>query len=273
MSTTKKPAPVFAVRLVGPPGIKPWSIPARVLTRIVNAVQQIIERTEPDELFDSEEEDAEKRPTSAIQLLNVTSASAAYQFAAVDGTSALRILGEIGAGLSNPRQADWDEVNLSAIYDISAAAKALDVTVEIREKDKKGNILAAITPQSYKEISEGAFVTGESSVYGYLERVGGATDMRCAMRLPDQEKLLFCRVATGELIRRLGKHIYENIRVFGTVTWVRSTWRVKTISIHDMEEPKRGSILEALGHIYDAGGKAWDDVEDPDAFIAELRQS
>ena len=273
MPTPKKPDPVFAVRLVGPSGIKPWNIPARVLTRIVNAVQRIIERTEPDDLLDFDEEEAEKRPASAIQLLNVTSASAAYQFAAVDGTAALRILGEVGAGLSNPRQADWNEVNLSAIQELSAAAKTLGVTVEIREKDKKGNILATITPQSYEKISEGAFVTGESSVYGYLERVGGATDMRCAMRLADQDKLLYCRVATGELTRKLGKHIYENIRVFGVVTWVRSTWRVKTISIHSVEEPKRGSILEALGRIREAGGKAWDEVEDPDKFIAELRQS
>lgn len=36
---------------------------------------------------------------------------------------------------------------------------------------------------------------------------------------------------------------------------------------------KTGSIIEALDRIHAAGGKAWDDIEDPEALIAEMRGS
>jgi len=117
-----------------------------------------------------------------------------------------------------------------------------------------------------------AFVTGESSVYGYLERVGGATDQRCGLRLPTQlNKMIYCTVQTEELVRRLGQHIYENVLVSGIVTWFRKGWRVKHIRVTDFEPSKSGSILETLDRIYEAGGKAWDDIDDPEALIAEMR--
>lgn len=34
---------------------------------------------------------------------------------------------------------------------------------------------------------------------------------------------------------------------------------------------KSGSISEALHRLYEAGGNAWDGVDNPDAFIAEMR--
>ena len=34
---------------------------------------------------------------------------------------------------------------------------------------------------------------------------------------------------------------------------------------------KKGSIRETLHRIYEAGGKAWDDIDDPDKFIREMR--
>ena len=34
---------------------------------------------------------------------------------------------------------------------------------------------------------------------------------------------------------------------------------------------KTGSIRECLDKVYEAGGKAWDDVPDPDAAIREMR--
>ncbi len=38
-------------------------------------------------------------------------------------------------------------------------------------------------------------------------------------------------------------------------------------------KPKTGSSREALHAIWEAGGKAWDDIEDPEAYIREMRGS
>ena len=141
-----------------------------------------------------------------------------------------------------------------------------------RQPGKDGRVFATIDGDSYSILAATAFVTGESSIYGYLERVGGATEQRCGLRLPNQlRKMVYCTVDTEELIRKLGQHIYENVLVSGTVTWFRKSWRVKHINIIDFEPSKSGSILETLDRIYEAGGKAWDDIDDPEALIAEMR--
>jgi len=247
--------------------IRPWDIPVRSLTRIFNAVQRLIEHTES-EITELEEEESSQHSISPIQLLDVISRSAAYPVAAFNGTAAIKILGDIGKNLENPSVAEWDSVSLSSIEEISAAAKAIGCTVEIRKDHKGGSVLAKITPQTYNEISESAFIKGESSVYGYLERIGGATKPHCGLRIAAQSaKMLICHVASEELVRKLGPYVYTNIRVSGEVTWYRKNWKIKTIEIQSFDPLKEGSIREALESIYEAGGKAWDNVDDPKSLI------
>jgi hypothetical protein len=243
----------------------------RVLTRIFNAVQRLIEDTEM-EAAETDVEDDAPRSQSPIQLLDVISRSAAYPVAAFDGTSALKILRDMGGNLENPAEADWDSVSLSSIEEISAAAKAIGCVVEIQDDYKHGRVIAKITPESYAEISEGAFVTGESSIYGYLERVGGATRPHCGLRIAEQPaKMVICHVATEDLVRKLGPYVYTNVRVSGEVTWLKRNWHVKTINVQAFEPVKTGSIRDTLNAIYEAGGKAWDDVDDPEAAIKGAR--
>ena len=274
-ANTNKPAiPAFVIRLVGSPGFRPSDVPVGTLARIFNAIQRLVANVEKDEWEGVESKEQGEHLSQSIQLIGVRSGSAVYPFSAVDGTSALKILGNMGRNLASPSKAEWDAVSLSSIDDISAAARAIGVTVEIRKEKKNGAVLATITPMTYAEIKQGAFISGESSVFGCLERVGGTTEMRCAIRIPDQpERMIYCHVATEDVIRQLGQHLYENVRVSGTVTWLRMNWQVKTISITAFDQPKDGSILEALDRIYDAGGKTWEHIEDPDEFIAEIRRA
>jgi hypothetical protein len=83
--------------------------------------------------------------------------------------------------------------------------------------------------------------------------------------------MIYCTVKTEELVRKLGQHIYQNVMVTGTVTRFRKGHRVKTVFVKDFEPSKTGSVLEALDEIYEAGGKVWDEIDDPEALIRELR--
>jgi hypothetical protein len=246
----------------------------RALTRTLNAVQRLMEHTE--EVPDLDETEAEQteavQPTAPLHLIGIVSGSAMYNVAAEDPERALKTLSETGISLGNPERSQWGDELLSPVERLSDVARSLGCEIEFRRPGKDGDILATITPQSYEMLSATAFVNGESSICGYLERVGGATERRCGLRLPNQPaKMVFCPVQTVELVRQLGQHIYRNVIVSGTVTWFRRTWKVKSVLVKSFEPAKEGSILEALGHIYEAGGKAWDDVEDADKLIAEIR--
>lgn len=266
----KKPGPDFVIRMVG--AIRPWNVPLRQLTRVLNAVQRLIEHTEEEPIEHEGGAEQEAAQVTPLHLIEITSGSADYGVCAIDSQAAVDTLTETGRCLTNPENTECDPTIFGPIEDISAVAKSLNVEIEFERPGKDGEVLAKITPQSYQDLSRGAFVTGESTLYGHLERVGGAVEKHCGLRLATQpSKMLICHVATEDLVRKLGQHVYEDVRVSGTVTWFRKNLRVKTIQIDGFDEPKEGSILDALDRVYKAGGKAWDDVADPQALIAEIR--
>ena len=272
ITTRSKPKPDFEIQLVAQ-GMRPWGVPMRALARALNAVQRLMEPMDEDEIQD-EQKQPEKVIASAspLHLIGVVSGSARYKVSANDPERTVKTLAEAGRALKNPDNEDWSVDLLSPIEELSNIAKSLGCAIEFKQPGKDGEVFVTIESNSYAILAKTAFVTGESSVYGYLERVGGATDQRCGLRLPTQlKKMIYCTVQTEELVRRLGQHIYENVLVSGIVTWFRKGWRVKHICVTDFEPSKSGSILETLDRIYEAGGKAWDDIDDPEALIAEMR--
>lgn len=268
----RQPKADFVIHLVADE-IRPWVVPLRSLTRVLNAVQRLIEHTdrEPGDTEDEATEDETKQP---LHLLKVKAGSAAYSVSAVDGPAAVQTLADTARTLEDPDHTDWNPAILSSIDDMSRVAKSLHCAIEFCHPGENGGVIARIMPCSYDDLSKSAFVYGEGSVAGYLERVGGATKQHCGLRLPDQpSKMVICPVATDDLIRQLGQHVYQNVHLSGTVTWLRRNWHVKSIYVKAFEPFKTGSILEALDRIHKAGGKDWDNVADPDALIAEIRGS
>lgn len=260
----------FVIRIVGA-GINPRAVPMRALTRVLNAVQRLIEHTEEEPIEREEGIGEEPVLKAPLHLIKISKGSAVYSVVC-DSEDALQTIAETGRYLRDPIHSDWYPEILSPIEDLSAVAKALNCEIEFGRPGEKGEILAKITSYSYYTMSEMAFVTSESTLSGYLERVGGAIKMHCGLRLPDQQsKMVICPVATEDLIRELGHHVYENVRVSGAVTWFRRNWRVKSIFVKSFEPSKEGSILQALEHIYEVGGKDWDKVEDVDGAISEMR--
>jgi len=262
-----KSTPDFEIRLVGP-DVKPWRVPMRALTRALNAVQRLMEPT----MDEPSEGEQERRGEAALHLVRVTSGSAKYAVSADDPVRTIKTLTDAGTALKYPNAQEWDLDLLSPLETLSDVARSLTCSIEFKECGKDGVVFATFDSGSYASLAATAFVVGESSVYGYLERVGGATEQRCGLRLPNQpSRMIYCTVETEDLVRKLGTHIYENVQVSGTVTWLRKAWRVKTVHVKDFEPSKTGSILETLDRIYEAGGKVWDDVDDPDRLIAEMR--
>jgi hypothetical protein len=67
--------------------------------------------------------------------------------------------------------------------------------------------------------------------------------------------------------------MYQTVWVSGEATWLRRNWQLKHLTITSFEPPKAGSIIEALKGIHDAGGHAWDRIDDPEAALAEMRRA
>lgn len=280
-SERRKPEADFVIRLVGS-GMRPWRVPFRNLARVLNAVQRLVEQRE-------EEDDADVVPSGEIapaaaldagtlRLIDVKDSSAAYRVAAPNPKAALRLIGETGQSIKEPSKANWTLATLSSLEELSEIARSLGCEIEFRlpgagKGRQYGDVLATIRPSTFTEVQGTAFISGRTSVYATIERVGGATKAHCGIRIPEQlRKMVICRVDNDDLVRQLGQFIYQDVVLIGRGTWLRHSLHLRHFVIEAYEPPKTGSFRDALRRIYDAGGHAWDRVDDPDALLAEIRR-
>lgn len=276
----KRPDVDFVVRLVGQ-GIRPWAVPVRALARILEAVQRLVDARASD--YYAAQAAAEPpavgpitaESAQSLRLLTVKSGSACYAVAAPDRKAAIGELVKVGCEISSPDSADWNEATLSSVQELSEVAKSLGCEIEFLSAprpNRSDRVLARITPCTYDDIAESAFIRGQTSVFARIERVGGATDMHCGIRIPESpQKMVICGVTSEELTRALGQHIYQHVLLTGLATWIRHNWRLKRIEIESFEPPKSGSLVAALRGAHEAGGSAWDEIEDPGSYMATVR--
>jgi hypothetical protein len=273
LAKQKKPHPDFVIRLVGN-DIKPWLVPMRTLGRVLGAVQRLVDQR--DDLADEPEEETEPLGQEAaaektLKLLTITSKSAGYAVAAQNTESTVALLRETGDAIAHPNAAQWHPATVSSLDELSQIAKALGCVIEFRAPGDNGDLLAVIRPTTFADVEQRAFVFGHTSVYGRLERVGGATAMRCGIRVHQRSRMLFCRVTSAELIRELGKYIYTDVVLSGPATWYRFNNQLKSLAVSAFDPAKTVSFSEIAKEIRENGGNAWDAIEDPDAYIREMR--
>ncbi len=258
MVKTKKPLPTFEV---GFEDVYPEMIPLSVLSRVLSAVRRLasgLEEHEETSAVTSEQE---------IGLLQVRRGSAVYQFKAPpQALGYLRVAGQI---LERPETIGDRDYILSPVEELSAVAKSLRCPIVLREPGKEGVVLARIEAASYSTISRRLLISGESAITGKVVRVGGATENKCGLRIPDQSRMLICKVDSAEVARNLGQRLYEEIAAHGTATWLKTTWKIVGFTVKEVFQPKLKSLEETIESLRNAGGKSWDDIPDPAAFIGE----
>ena len=256
---SKKPA-TFEVHFRGGE-ISPERIPLNSLSRALGAVQRL---SIGEALVDEE-----AAPKGAISLLGVKRGSAIYP--CVSDLPAEAKANLLAAGRVLQKKLDTERVAyaFNPIEDLSTIARSLDCEIQIREPD--GDTLAVIDCDSFEQIKNALLLSGETSFMGYVERAGGATEMRCALRVPFQPGLLYCKVDTKEAVRELGQHLYQDVEVEGHGYWIRGTWRVIRFAVAKVRLPNRGGgYVAGMKAIREAGGKGWDKIKDPVSFLSKV---
>lgn len=260
----KKPQPSFQVRLTGT-GLVPERVPLRAFTDTLSAVQRLASGRS------AEDESPHANPVS---LLDIRRGSAVYECVAKDANFAVSRFESLGQMLGNPESAidqDFDDT-LSPLEELSGIARKLRCVIQIRKAIKPHNIIAEIDADAFRNVSQHLIVEGTTNLSGTIVRVGGATDMKCVLRLPMRQRLLYCNVANSDLLRELGKRLYQDVIATGHARWLQRTWWVYSFKVSGIEDKPKGKILAGLRAMYEAGGSHWDEVSNPEALIKELRQ-
>jgi len=262
----KKAAPTFFVRFVAP-DLSPDKIPVRLVSEALSAIQDLACGRDS---FETPKVPQDK----TIGLVNVRSGSAVYSCVSRDPAEARDNLSRLGVFLAGDMEDSDDDLVVSALRPIEAlsnVAKAIGGHVEVSLAAKR-TALFQIEDQAFGRLSSRLFISGKATIIGRVERVGGATGMKCLMRIPDRRTGLYCKVKGRKLAQRLGQCLYETIAARGDVVWIHKTWRIYEFTIHDFTQPRLKSPGKAIKKLRRAGLSAWDNVENPEALIEELRQ-
>lgn len=257
----------FDVRLAAP-GLVPERIPLRAVSDVLSAVQDLASGRDP---FEQQQVPPEK----GIGLIHVRRGSAVYSCLSHAPDEALANLTRVGELLSvaHHDRANGDSLvtALRPIQSLSEVAKSIGCRVEVTTKAGGRQPLFVVGEDDFRRISSGLFVTGETTVVGRIERVGGATGMRCLLRVPGRRRILYCDVRSRDLVRRLGQHLYEQIAATGTARWIHRFWKLYEFTINDFTQPCLGDVVHAIEELRRAGLSAWDQIDDPEEYIRELR--
>jgi hypothetical protein len=265
----KKAQPTFAIRFVRP-DLTPDQVPPRAVYDALSAVQDLASGRDPFET-------AHVPPEKTIGLVGVKPGSAIYSCIARAPEEARANLRRIGFLLSDPIAAssngDILVAALRPIESLSLLAKNMNCRLDVLLTNGAESVsLFAIGEDAYRQMSKNLLLRGDTTIVGRIERAGGATEMRCALRIPGRHRLLYCDVQSRDLVRRLGQHLYEDIAAIGTAEWIHRTWRIYRFTIRDFTQPRLGDPTEAIAELRGAGLSAWDQVADPEALIRELRE-
>jgi hypothetical protein len=264
MPGSNTPDPVLEMLFDGP-DILPENIPISTLSIAFSAVQRLasgryVPRTEEEE----EEED------DSLRLLDVQRGSAVYRITGPAPEAPLANIRQAGKLLVQPDDESGEsDYIINPVEDLSRIARRLKCTVILR-KPGTGKSLARVDADSYQRIAGRLIVEGDTAFTGRVERVGGKMQNRCALSVSFQSRMVYCSVETAELARNLGQKLYQDVVVQGTAKWLRGSWKMFEFKVKDVYQPKNGGIHEAFQALRDAGGNAWDGVDDPEKFLEEV---
>jgi len=113
----------------------------------------------------------------------------------------------------------------------------------------------------------------EGTIDGVLVSIGG-TDKTIHIRLQNGD-IKYSNIDTNrETARRLGKHLFEPVRVFGTGTWLREedgSWTLKRFKVQSYEVLEDSDLRNVIDDMRTIEGSDWADMDDPLEAIKKLR--
>ena len=115
---------------------------------------------------------------------------------------------------------------------------------------------------------ERSTVKGVTTVYGFLERVGGATP-RAALKLSTSQILRFD--VTREFAEELAPHLYRFVRIAGTADWNGLTWEIEDFIPQELLEFREEGTAHGFRAVAEISGDAWLDIDDVESAILDIR--
>lgn len=129
-------------------------------------------------------------------------------------------------------------------------------------------LVAAAAITTATEIPRAATLRGTTTLYAEVKRAGGMEPRVMLQTLSG--RTLFCDTSE-EIAKALGARLYEHVGVVGYAEWDYQTLEVIGFEITEVLSYRRTSPVEAFQSLRQEFGHYFDAIEDPEAWVHELR--
>lgn len=127
---------------------------------------------------------------------------------------------------------------------------------------------AQIRPENEIKISEEFFYEGETTIYGRIERVGGATP-KVRLRV-DDEQVLYIDISENTA-KKIAHCLYETIGVKGLAKWRKDNFELEDFKIEEVLDFQDQGIVSSISDLKKSIGEYWDDIKDPEDYLQKIR--
>lgn len=169
-----------------------------------------------------------------------------------------------GEGTGEARKA-WNDIDKLLSEDNASGAL-------FEDDNQDAAIIAFPGVHKPRPVQYGPF-TQEGTLDGVLVSIGGA-DRTSHLQLQNGDMRYAGLETDRKTARRLGHHLYEPIRVYGSGRWMREeegTWTLRRFKVQSFEVLKRAELREAVDTLRAVPGSEWTQMDDPVAALSALR--
>ncbi|XGV99752.1 MAG: hypothetical protein ACAF41_12545 [Leptolyngbya sp. BL-A-14] len=245
--------------------ISPGYIRSKEIAEIIEAVEEMI----ASQVISGNPEF--RRDAVVVGLSEIRNESLGFQFllpslAELTLPAFLEITDSIATGRFNALSKD----TIKPLKKVFSFARRHDCNAEIYERNGDRKLLATITPDT--ELPEVTAISGETTLYGEITRVGGADarNPKIQFKAIDGE-LIYCNT-TKHLAEIAGAKLYQQVGLIGTAKWNAETFEVEEFfvaEISDYEHPSSSAAFRVLSEQFSS---AFDSFQDVNRFVKAVRR-
>lgn len=131
----------------------------------------------------------------------------------------------------------------------------------------KSKTLATLTPDF--ELPKTVYITGQTTIYGEIVRVGGVEPKVEVKMISGQT--IYCPFEIG-LASQLGALLYQLVGLDGDARWNTQNFEIEDFRVTAVSDYRNTSLVDAFQSLSDIAGKYYSDIDDVTGYIAELRR-
>ena len=152
------------------------------------------------------------------------------------------------------------------LRDLWKKAKSTNWTLRFCQN---GNGIADASIAPDNEILKPGAIDGPTTLYGFVERVGGSERQTLQILLLSGERHTI-GIKTKELAQQIAAHLHTIVGIEGDATWDIATWKLSEFKATAVVEYKDTSLPDAFESLAAVSGGHWDDVN-ADEYVGEFR--